>query len=104
MIKERGMKMEGRKYYAHSCLWGANAVQCNNIWKYWGEYYAFSSKAARDAWVNENYLSRDKASVVARACTRAEVVSQLGNNFHLLAGCEACDYSETEPELLCSRD
>ena len=75
MIKERGVKMEGRKYYAHSCLW-----------------------------VDENYLSRDKASVVARKCTRTEVVSQLGKNFTLLAGCEASDYSETEPELLCSRD
>ena len=63
MIKERGVKMEGRKYYAHSCLWGVNAVRCHNVGKYWGEYYAFSSKAARDAWVDENYLSRDKASV-----------------------------------------
>lgn len=104
MIKERGVKMGGRKYYAHSCLWGVNAVRCHNVGKYWGEYYAFSSKAARDAWVDENYLSRDKASVVARKCTRTEVVSQLGKNFTLLAGCEASDYSETEPELLCSRD
>ena len=74
------------------------------VGKYWGEYYAFSSKAARDAWVDENYLSRDKASVVARKCTRAEVVSQLGKNFTLQAGCDARDYSETAPELLCSRD
>lgn len=96
--------MKDRKWYAHSCLWGANAVHSNNIWKYWGEYYAFSSKTARDAWVDENYLSRDKASVVARKCTRTEVVSQLGKNFTLQAGCDACDYSETAPELLCSRD
>ena len=60
MIKERGVKMEGRKYYAHSCLWGVNAVRCHNVGKYWGEYSDFSS--------------------------------------------EASDYSETEPELLCSRD
>jgi len=98
------LKIKGRKYYAYSSLWGVDAVHCNNPEKYWGEYYAFSSKAARDAWVDKNSLSYDKGSVVARSCTRAEVVSQLGNNFTLLAGCEAKEYSETEPELLCSRD
>ncbi len=96
--------MEGRRWYAHSSLWGANAVHSYNTERYWGEYYAFSSKAARDAWVDENYLTRDKGSVVARTCTRAEVVSQLGKNFTLRAGYDACDYSETAPELLCSRD
>ena len=71
--------MKKRMYYAHYCKWGANAVDANNCWRYWGDYVAFDSKNARDEWVDRNEC--DGCNLVARECTRREVEQQRGKDF-----------------------
>lgn len=68
------------KFYAHYCKWGCNAVHADDTSKYWGDYYAFPSKKARDEWL-ENHEWDYYPNWTAREATRAEVVSQLGKDF-----------------------
>ncbi len=70
------------KYYAHYCKWGCNAVHADDGERYWGDYFAFSSKKARDEWVTR--YEWEDIKKVARTCTRAEVVKQLGKEFSLV--------------------
>ena len=88
-----------RYYYAHFCRLGANAVSANDTRVFLGDYYAFTSQESRNKWVEENYYHG--SNVAARACTRAEVVSQFGKHFFLIKPEYAATILlKTEPELV----
>lgn len=72
--------MKKRRFYAHYCKWGANAVDANNCQRYWGDYVAFDSEKARDEWVDK-YECYGGCNLVARTATRREVISQKGKYF-----------------------
>lgn len=69
------------KWYAYYCEFGLSAVYAcgHNRGKYCGDYYAFSSKRARDVWVDNHKWDCD--TCMSRKVTRAEVLSQLGSSF-----------------------
>lgn len=79
-----------KHYYAHYCELGCKAVYAYNPEKYWGDYYAFPSKKARDEWL-EKHEWDNYPNWTAREATRAEVISQLGKGFTI---------SDYEPDFL----
>ena len=97
--RRKGWGIMEKYYYAHFCRLGANAVSANNTRVFLGDYYAFTSKAARNKWVEENYFY--ESNVAVRACTRAEVVSQYGKHFFLIKPEHAVImWLKTSPELV----
>lgn len=86
------------KWYAHYCELGCNAVYGNDR-RYYGDYYAFSSKQARDAWVDDHEWDC-YPNWTARKATRAEVVSQLGKYF-VISDYEGDDFDGAK---LCEKD
>lgn len=86
------------KFYAHYCKWGCNAVHANDTSRYWGEYYAFPTKRARDKWVEDHYLNN--SNVVSREATRKEVVSQLGKDFTI----SESEFDMFDGGMLCERN
>ena len=70
------------KWYAYYCDLGLSAVYAcgDNRDKPCGDYYAFSSKRARDVWVDKHKWDCNSICM-ARKITCSEVVSQLGRHF-----------------------
>lgn len=71
-----------KKYYAEHCTWGVN-VSYDSMGGGAYDFYAFPSKAARDAWVEENEFDCCSRKV-AGISTRRAVERCCGSHFALV--------------------